>query len=150
MNFKLNENTPAFIKTEVEKLKATLAPLLKKNFRYTMFSSLLISVSIVNLFFIIFGDQPISSPIPILLFAFLGALGFAISKEGRLLQKDILKISRDYILERINLSKFVTSHRKAEYKNIITDQPFMAMKLFIEFLNEEQRKKQAANNHTEA
>ena len=147
MIIKIN-NIPRFMQDEIEKLQSKLSPLLKKNMKYGFFSTVMIGFSIINLFFLLFKNDsyPISK-IALAIYALVGAIGFALLKENKHNQKEIVKMSQKYMLERMKESNYLTDARKSNYYKKVNEQPLSAMNVFLEFLaEEEQRKNQPFQN----
>lgn len=140
-------NRPAFIEEELKKIQAQVLPLLKKNSTFSTLSFMLIIFSLMNLIYLMFM-QPAgtTSKVSIGFFALTGALGMALSKESKLLNKEILKNSRVYIEKRIQSGIYLSDQRKAAYQKQIAEQPVLVMKHFIEFLAEEERTKKRMNS----
>lgn len=141
MNIKLT-NIPRFMQAEIEQLQAKLSPLLKKNMKYGFLSTVMIGFSVINLFFLLFKNESLStSNIALGIYALIGAVGFALLKENKHNQKEIARMSRKYMLERIKKSRYVTDARKSNYYKKMNEQPLYAMNVFFEFLAEEQQRK---------
>ncbi len=130
---------PLFIKRELEKLNETIAPLAKKASKYALWSLPLISVSVVNLIFLLFFMPESSNVVSLVVFAVLGAVGFALSKEAKYHKKEIHKQSRDYMIKRITSSDAAPEHSKDKYVALVKGQPVQAMQHFVKFLEEENR-----------
>lgn len=77
----------------------------------------------------------------------MGAVGFALLKENKHNQKEIVKMSQKYMLERIKKSNFLTDSRKSNYFNRVNEHPLSAMNVFIEFLAEEQQSKNKSSHN---
>lgn len=75
------------------------------------------------------------------IFALLAALGLAFFKEAGYQRKQVQKTIRLYMLNRIRKSDILSEERKSAYTRLIAEEP-SAMKSFIEFLTEEDRKKE--------
>ncbi|KON88257.1 hypothetical protein AF332_16580 [Sporosarcina globispora] len=131
---------PNFIKRELEQLEETVSPITKKAARYLFWSTPLIILSLINLMTLFFTVQDEkTSPLTILIYAIIGSLGFALSKEGKHQQLEIQKLSSHYIKERINKSQWATDHLKSRYQSLINENPRKAVPYFIQFLKEEKR-----------
>ncbi|MGE7759549.1 DUF5392 family protein [Peribacillus sp. NPDC097895] len=140
MNIKINK-IPRFMQAEMEELQSTLSPLLKKNMKYRLLSTVMIGFSIINLFFLLFkGESLPISKIALGIYALVGAVGFALLKENKHNQKEIVKMSQKYMLERMKKSNYLTDSRKSNYYKRVNDQPLFAMNVFFEFLSEEQQR----------
>ena len=132
---------PPFVKREVEQLENIVSPLVKKVSKYSLFSFPLITVSIFNLFFLLFYIPDSQSMVfSIGLYAVLGALGFALLKEVKTQRQEIQKMSTAYILERIHNSEIASDGRKQEYMKRIKERPRVAINLFVAFLIEEDQR----------
>ncbi|WP_148358795.1 DUF5392 family protein [Peribacillus simplex] len=140
MNIKINR-IPGFMQAEMAQLQSTLSPLLKKNMKYRLLSTVMIGFSIINLFFLLFkGESLPISKIALGIYALVGAVGFALLKENKHNQKEIVKMSQKYMLERMKKSIYLTDARKSNYYKRVNDQPLFAMNVFFEFLSEEQQR----------
>lgn len=140
MNIKINR-IPRFMQAEMAQLQSTLSPLLKKNMKYRLLSTVMIGFSIINLFFLLFkGESLPISKIALGIYALVGAVGFALLKENKHNQKEIVKMSQKYMLERMKKSIYLTDARKSNYYKRVNDQPLFAMNVFFEFLSEEQQR----------
>ncbi|WP_080848545.1 DUF5392 family protein [Cytobacillus gottheilii] len=138
--FQRTAEMPAFIKKELEKLEEKIQPVMKKASKYVLFSYPLIFISIMNLFLVLFGMTTTeNAALTIMIYAIIGAVGMALSKEGKLLRKDILKRTAEYIIERINKSEDASESLKNKYIMLVKGQPFLLIQHFIEFLKEEKR-----------
>ncbi|MDM5359417.1 DUF5392 family protein [Peribacillus sp. ACCC06369] len=147
MNIKINK-IPGFMQAEIEQLQSSLSPLLKKNLKYGFFSTVMIGFSIINLFFLLFKSDslPISKT-ALGIYALVGAVGFALLKENKHNQKEIVKMSQKYMLERIKKSNYLTDSRKSNYFKRVNEHPLSAMNVFIEFLAEEQQSKNKSSHN---
>lgn len=134
---------PNYIKREIELMQEKLSPLMKKVSRYALWTMPLIWVSLFNLGNVLFFGQINQETIPaILIYAIIGALGFALFRELRFHQKEIRNQSSAYIIDRINNSEVATDHHKQEYIKLIKEQPNAhAINHFIQFLMEENQRK---------
>ncbi|WP_121613381.1 YwnF family protein [Mesobacillus foraminis] len=143
MNLFMNQ-MPSNIKREIEQLQKILSPLMKKISKYAFWTMPLMGISIMNLGYLLFFGQVTRESIPaVIIFAVIGALGFALFKEVKLQQKELQKLSSIYIIERINKSEIATDNHKKEYISLIKEQPeSKAMSHFINFLMEEDQRKQ--------
>lgn len=139
MNIKIN-NIPGFMQDEIEQLQLKLSPLLKKNMKYGFFSTVMIGFSIINLFFLLFKNDSLPvSKIALGIYALVGAVGFALLKENKHNQREIVKMSQKYMLERIKKSNYLTDARKNNYFKRVNEHPLTAMNVFFDFLAEEQQ-----------
>ncbi len=129
---------PNTAKRELEKLEEIISPFMKKASKYALFSFPLVTFSVINLFLLLFAasDQQYSAT-TIVIFAVIGAIGLALSKESKLKQREIQKMSSEYIIERIKKSELASDHLKKEYINLVKEQPLLAMQHFITFLKKE-------------
>src|SRR5690625_2913534 len=95
----LKTEMPSFVRREMEQLQEKVNPLVKKASKYTLWSFPLISISIVNLVFLLFiVPAEYKSVTTIIIFAGLGAFGMALSKEAKLQKKEIHQMSLNYII----------------------------------------------------
>lgn len=135
-------NIPHFMQNEVKKIQLKLNPLLKKSMKYGFFSTIMIAFSLINLFFLLFNNDsyPISK-IALCIYALVGAIGFALKKENKHNKKEIVKMSQKYVLERMKKSGYLTDARKNNYYQKVNEHPLLTMNVFIEFLAEEEQKK---------
>ncbi|MES9739091.1 DUF5392 family protein, partial [Peribacillus frigoritolerans] len=76
----------------------------------------------------------------------VGAVGFALLKENKHNQREIVKMSQKYMLERIKKSNYLTDARKNNYFKRVNEQPLTAMNVFFEFLAEEQQWKNKSSH----
>src|SRR5690606_37443779 len=130
-------NMPSFIKKEVDKLNETISPFLKKVSKYSFWSFPLIAFSLINLFFELVIMPETRTIITLILYAVLGAFGFALSKEAKHQRKEILKMSEEFIVKRIKKSNVIGDLAKDRYIKKVREQPAFAMNHFIRFLEEE-------------
>jgi nucleoid-associated protein YejK len=146
MNFFMtNNNLPNFIKREIEQLHKIVTPLMKKVSKYSLWTFPLITISLFNLFFLLFiTPQNEYTMLSIAIYALIGALGMALSKEAKIHQREVHKVGSDYMVERINKSEIVSENRKKEYIALIKEQPLRKLTHFIEFLSEEDNKAKRA------
>lgn len=79
------------------------------------------------------------STVALILYAILGAFGFALSKEAKLQRRELVKVSEALIVKRISKSDIVTDTTKERYIKSIKAQPALSMNHFIRFLEEENR-----------
>jgi hypothetical protein len=129
---------PNFVKREIERLEEIISPFLKKASKYALFSLPLISFSVINLFLLLFvtSEQKFTAT-TITIYAVIGAIGMALSKEAKIQQIEIQNISSDYIIERIKKSELASAHLKKQYIFLVKEEPSMAMQHFITFLKKE-------------
>ncbi len=137
------KDMPNFIKREIDLLQEILSPSIKKASRYVFWSFPLISISLFHLFLLLFFPGTNETSVPTLVFyAIIGALGMALSKEGKRYQAHIKKISVEYIVNRINKSEQVLHSVKEHYIHLVKEQPLKSMNYFVEFLEKEHRNKE--------
>ncbi len=115
-------------------------PLVKKSSTYTLLSIPLTLFSLTNLS-IIFFSNGFNREMwgMILLFSAFAAIGMALFKESKTLQKEIQKKTNHYIIERITKSSIVPDFKKNECIKTIKSQPILGFNTFINFLEEERR-----------
>ncbi|WP_028784797.1 DUF5392 family protein [Thalassobacillus devorans] len=139
MNFSMTD-MPNSVKREVEELEKKLSPVTKKASKYVFLSFPLIAIAAVNLLTLLFmvpEEEVRLSAIAI--YALVGAVGMALSKEAKHKQEEIQKRSVDYIIERIRKSNIATERAKRDFTDQVKSQPMNAMKHFVAFLEEEKR-----------
>ncbi len=130
-----------FIAKELEQLHEKIGPIMVKTSKYMFWSFPLITISLINLSFLLFFMPFTNEAIPsLVIYALIGAIGFALSKEARHKKKEIETISSTYIIERIKKSDVLTEGRQQDYITRLKSQPKLALQHFIEFLNEEKQK----------
>lgn len=130
---------PSFVKKEVDKLNETISPFIKKVSKYSFWAFPLIAISLINLFLSLFVMPETSTTVSLILFAVMGAIGFALSKEAKYQRKEILKVSEAFIIKRIKKSTAVEDMIKDRYIQQVKQQPLFAINHFIRFLEEENR-----------
>ncbi|MFD1706284.1 DUF5392 family protein [Siminovitchia sediminis] len=133
-------NIPPFIQRELEPLNEKITPLIKKASKYGLWALPLILISTFNLAAILFfiPDRQNMS-FTLILYAILGALGFALSKEAKHQQKEIQKLSVDFIISRIEKSDIASPALKRKYTAMIKESPVMALNHFVKFLEAENK-----------
>ncbi|WP_144462506.1 DUF5392 family protein [Siminovitchia fortis] len=136
-------NIPPFIQRELKKLNELITPLMKKASKYGFWSLPLILISVFNLVTILFfiPDRQ-NMVLTIILYAVLGALGMALSKEAKHQRKEIQKISADYVISRIEKSDMASPSLKRKYTAMVKESPVLAINHFIKFLEAENRENQ--------
>jgi uncharacterized membrane protein YqjE len=141
MNFNMT-NVPRFMTRELEKMKEYLTPLLKKNVKLSFTSRILIAISVMNFIFIfVSGQWNNTSTVTLIIYAVLGAVGFALSKESKFINKEIIKKTEEYVVNRISKSRFLSDVKKTRFQKAVKEQPINAMNVFVEFMNEEEQAK---------
>lgn len=146
-NFLLN-SFPDNIKKELEQIQKLILPLAKKTSKYMFWTFPLIAIAVINLIYLLFfttGGEDFY--IPMIIYAVIGAFGFALLKESKLNKKEIEQIGVKYIVDRMKKSRFVTSERKNHYIHLVKEKPVMAMENFIKFLQEEDRLKRLTTDN---
>ncbi|WP_180994095.1 DUF5392 family protein [Bacillus sp. Marseille-P3661] len=129
---------PSFVMRELEKLEQMVSPFLKKASRYAIWSILLISISVVNLFILLFVSPTLEGMrLSIFMYALIGAVGMAFSKEAKFKQKEVINLSTNFIIERMRRSDLVTETTKMRYISLVKDQPLLAIQHLVKFLEEE-------------
>ena len=137
---------PAYIQKEMEIITKHVKPLVKKSSTYAILSIPLILFSLTNLFILLINNGFNREMwLTLLVFAVLAAIGMALSKESKSLQKEIQQKSNHYIIERIKKSIIVPEFKKKEFVNLIKKQPVLGFNTFIKFLEEEKRLKDVEN-----
>ncbi|MDQ0273164.1 DUF5392 family protein [Cytobacillus purgationiresistens] len=141
MNLNPFADLPAFVQKEMEKINEKIAPFMKKASKFALFSFPLIVLSIMNLAILIFAaPYEENMLITIIIYAIMGAVGMALSKESKIRRKEAEKVSIDYIINRIKQSEFATEQMKQKYISLIKEKPITAMQRFTEFLQDERRR----------
>ncbi|MBD8069074.1 DUF5392 family protein [Bacillus sp. PS06] len=141
MKLFMSDDVPEFAQKELDELKQRVAPLVKKSSIYMVISMFLLMISLTNLTYLILYPFHEQSFMMIVGLALCGAFGMALVKETRFFHIEIERLGNQFIIDRINESEYLTEVRKKEYIRWIQDQPFIAIKTFIDFLSEEDMKK---------
>lgn len=131
-------NFPPFVVKEMEKLESVIQPYIIKAARYSFWSLPLIFLSFFNLFFLLV-ILPERNNTAIVLYGLIGAIGFALSKEAKHYQNEVIKRSSTYMIDRIKASEIVPSAIKDKYTNLIQEHSSRSYRFFIAFLEEEHR-----------
>lgn len=138
---------PSFIEKELEIIDDMVKPKLKKSSLYMFISIPLLSVSIINLFFmLIITGYSRDMLIALGIYALLGAVGAAIFKESKHVNKEIRDIGMDHIIKRIKDSEHVNDYMKDKYINNVKAKPKFSMQTFFNFLTEEHQRKKMMEN----
>ncbi|GAF64744.1 hypothetical protein BTS2_1640 [Bacillus sp. TS-2] len=132
------KEAPEFIQKELEQIQEHIAPTLKKSLTFSFVSFPLIGFSFINIFFLI-ALVPDTAPkmIPIILYAIIGSIGFALLKESVIKNKEIQKSGIAYMKERIENSHIVQDDIKVRYVQSINKEASKAIHIFCEFLTYE-------------
>lgn len=118
-------------------------PLVKKNSRYFMIGLPMMVVSFMNLFFLfIQGGWNQDRLVPLGIYALLAAIGMALFKESKHINKKMQEIGAEHIIERIHTSEHMNEYKKKEYITLVKEQPKLGLQTFINFLTEENQRKQ--------
>ncbi|ASB87050.1 YwnF family protein [Bacillus sonorensis] len=134
---------PAFMRREMENLKQVAAPILKKRmiFLFIAVPVLLVSLVYLSSFWghMSFGmDTFIKMGI-----AALGAaFGMALFRESSYQKRNVQQKVFQYILDRMQKSEVLSEERKNRYVRAVKEQPFTVMSNFMEFLHEEENRRQ--------
>ncbi|MDY0404329.1 DUF5392 family protein [Virgibacillus sp. 179-BFC.A HS] len=109
---------PAFIKNELEQLQKIIGPLMKKASKYTLWSWPMIGISLINLFFLLFvwpdmGDNYAA----LLVFALIGAFGFALSREAKHKKKEIQSLTTSFLSNGLTKAKSYPSRKRKNSRN---------------------------------
>lgn len=140
MNHSMIQKVPGYIQKELEAIGKYVKPLIKKSSIFTFISFPMIMFASINFLFLVLNGAVTRDAMPYLLFlAVFGAIGMALLKESRSLQKDIQVISNNYMVERISKSEAVTDAKKKEFISIIKNQPILGFNTFVSFLEEEKK-----------
>ncbi|HAM81469.1 DUF5392 family protein [Ornithinibacillus bavariensis] len=130
---------PSFIKKEVDTLNEAIAPFIKRISKYSFWAFPLIVFSLINLLFMLFIMPDTRTTFSLVIYAVMGAFGFALSREVKLQRKEVIKVSEDFIINRIEKSSALVDSVKDRYIKSVKEQPAFAMNYFIRFLEEENR-----------
>ncbi|WP_256860534.1 DUF5392 family protein [Paraliobacillus ryukyuensis] len=143
MNPLLFENMPPFIKREMEKITEQIQPLMKKNSKYVMFAFPLMIVGGFNLLLTFFdGGVGFDQLLVPSIYALITAIGIALYKESKHVNKQIHRIGKEHMIERIETSSIIADDKKNAYINMVKKQSKMSLQIFINFLTEENKQKQ--------
>lgn len=143
MNPLLFENMPPFIKREMEKITEQIQPLMKKNSKYVMFAFPLMIVGGFNLLLTFFdGGVGFDQLLVPSIYALITAIGIALYKESKHVNKQIHRIGKKHMIERIETSSIIADDKKNAYINMVKKQSKMSLQIFINFLTEENKQKQ--------
>ncbi|QKY68367.1 DUF5392 family protein [Lentibacillus sp. CBA3610] len=147
MNQFMSKGMPTFIERELEIIDELVKPKLKKSSKYMFIAIPLLSISIINLFFmLVITGYNQDMLIALGVYALLGAIGAALFKESRHVNKEIRQIGMDHIIKRIKDSEHVNDYKKNEYINNVKAKPKFSLQTFFNFLSEEQRRKKMMDN----
>lgn len=143
MNPLLFENMPPFIKHEMEKIVEQIQPLMKRNSRYIMFAFPFMFVGGFQLIMMFFqgsigGDMLVVNGI----YALMTAIGIALYKESRHMNKKIHQIGKKHMIERIETSRIIADDKKHAYIKMVKKHSKMSLQIFFNFLTEENQAKQ--------
>ncbi|MFC4388707.1 DUF5392 family protein [Gracilibacillus marinus] len=148
-SFMTNE-IPTFMRTELEKLFTKIGPLMKKNTKYMMFATPLILISVFNLVYFLFFEGLSNEIMTVtLIYALLAAIGFALYKESKRIKKQIKKLELEHIVKRIEKSDVMNEYKKKDYISLIMNQPRLGLQTFMNFLTEEEQRKQMSHFRSE-
>mgnify|MGYP001058598554 CR=1 FL=1 len=141
MNSAQFERLPHFIKKEMDSISEKIRPIMKKVSTYYIFGLPLMLIGIFNIILLFIDSHLVIDNylIPIF-YAFLAALGLAMFNESRQLKKEIHKVGKDYIIERISKSEIMEKAEKDRYIASIKNQVKMDLQPFFRFLTEENRR----------
>lgn len=143
MNPLLFDNMPPFIKREMEKITQQIQPLMKKNSKYVMFAFPLMLVGGFNLIVMFFQGAYSFDMLPITgLYALFTAIGIALFKESKFMNKKIHQVGKQQIIERIQMSRIIGEEKKNAYIEMVKNQSKMSLQVFFNFLTEENKEKQ--------
>jgi len=133
-------NIPRYVEKEMEEIQKRTQPIIRKTRKYSFLAILIIPISIMNLLSLVFFT-PWSEEVFIstIIFAAIGALGFAFQKEVRYSVKEIHKISIAYMKERVEKSRVLDPGRQHHYIELLNTQPKKTFITFQRFLEEENR-----------
>lgn len=138
------------IKREIGNIQKLILPLAKKTSKYMLLTFPLIGIAVINLLFLLFFTSKENDVyMMMIIYAIIGAVGFALLKETKINKKEIQNIGVKYIEDRIKKSGVLTDDRKNKYIHLVKESPVMAMEHFVKFLQEEERVKKISfyNGH---
>lgn len=142
MNNFIFKQMPSYVEREMEIITERVKPLLKKSSTYSFIAVPISMVSLINLFFLLIYNGVNKEVMgSLIVFAVLGAIGIALFKESKFLQKEIQQISNKYIMERITKSEYVLDYQKREFIALIKEKPILGFNTFVHFLEEENKRK---------
>jgi hypothetical protein len=142
MNNFVFKQMPSYVEREMKIITDHVKPLVKKSSRYTFIAIPMSMMSLMNLFFLIIYNGVNKEVMgSVILFAVFAAIGMALFKESKFLQKEIQQKSNQYIIERIKKSEAVLDYQKREFITLINEQPVLGFHTFINFLEEENKRK---------
>ncbi|GAA0480070.1 hypothetical protein GCM10008986_00710 [Salinibacillus aidingensis] len=137
------KHMPNFVKKELEAISETIEPYIKKHSKYIIFAIPLMTFAIFNLLFYLFTGGWYLNMLPTLaIYALMAAIGLALYKESKHVKKQIETISTEQMIKRIKKSEHMNDYSKTEYIKSIKEQPKYGFQSFINFLNEENQRKQ--------
>ncbi|KMK76908.1 YwnF family protein [Alkalihalobacillus pseudalcaliphilus] len=138
---------PEFIQREIQLIQEHIAPMLKKSLGFSFISFPLIGFSIINIFFLV-AIVPDTAPkmIPIIIYAILGALGFALLKESSIKNKEVHRTGIAFMKKRIETSTDVIDDVKKRYIKSLEQKPQQAINVFCEFLTYEHNRATSRND----
>lgn len=137
------EHLPPFIKKEMEKIAEKVQPLLKKNTTYFMFGLPLMLVGGLNIaMHYTQGSLTMNSILMPAIYALMAAIGLALFQESRGLKKQIHRIGKAHMVERIKQSDIIEENRKQIYILTVEKQTKMDLQPFFKFLTEENKERQ--------
>lgn len=142
MNNFIVKQLPSYIEREMEIITDRVKPLLKKSTMYSFLAIPISMVSLINIFFLLVYkgvNQEVMGSL--IVFSLLGAIGIALFKESKFLQKEIQQMSNQYIMDRISKSEYVLDYQKNEFITLIKEKPILGFSTFVHFLEEENKRK---------
>ncbi|MDE5414395.1 DUF5392 family protein [Alkalihalobacterium chitinilyticum] len=138
------DHVSSYTKKEFEKMQRRISPLVKKSTIFTVASISLISISFINLYYLLFGH--VSNMVLTVVFSVLGAVGMALYKEVKFQNKEIYNTSINYIKERIMKSEIVPDYTRDRFIEKVVSEPMNAFHTFSDFLHQEERMKKMGNS----
>ncbi|SEN67126.1 hypothetical protein SAMN04488134_101603 [Amphibacillus marinus] len=143
MNSAQFEQLPPFIKREMDLISEKIRPIMKKVSTYYMFGFPLMLIGILNMVLpFINTDFAMETLLIPAIFALVAAIGIALFKESRFLRKQIHRIGKDYMVERISKSEVMEDSEKSRYITNVKKQVRMDLQPFFKFLTEENKRRQ--------
>lgn len=143
MNNLIFKQMPNYVEREMEIIMEHVKPLLKKSSRYSFIAVPVTMVSLINLFFVLVYNGVNKEVMgSLIVFSVLAAVGIALYKESKIVQKEIQQKTNTYIIERIKKSEYVLDHQKREFIKLVNEKPILGFNTFVNFLEEENKRKE--------
>lgn len=142
MNNLIFKQMPNYVEREMEIITDHVKPLLKKSSMYSFIAVPITMVSLINLFFtLVYNGVNKEAMGTLIVLSVLAAVGIALFKESKFLQKEIQTKTNNYIIDRINKSEYVLDYQKREFIKLVNEKPILGFNTFVNFLEEENKRK---------